>query len=62
VWDLAGMPSGVTRGASLLPQQCLGGRHTVRKLARKAAEPAVVAASLYRELLLSALKLIRPSR
>lgn len=56
------MPSGVTRGASILPQQCLGGRHTVRKLARKAAEPAVVAASLYRELLLSALKLIRPSR
>jgi hypothetical protein len=34
----------------------------VRKLARKAAEPALVAISLYREMFLSALTLFRPNR
>jgi hypothetical protein len=34
----------------------------VRKLIRKAAAPARVAVALYRELALSALTLLRPSR
>jgi len=51
----------VTPATTSRLQHCLE-EGTVRKLVRVAAEPAIVAAALYRELVLSVLTLIRPTR